>query len=322
MNGRDLALFLGRWGFDPTLLVPLAAAGVLYLAGVRRVDRRYPRSGWPPIRSVSFFTGLVLLYLVLLGPVGEFDDVFFWDHMVQHMVLTMVAPPLLLLGSPTLLALRASAPSARRRFLRPILHSRVVRGISHPVIAWLLFAGTYVGTHFSPFYEYALTHPPVHDYVEHPLYLVTGLLFFWPVVAADASPWRLPPPVRILYLLAFMPVNTFTSIAIRSARGLLYPYYATVARPFGPGPMTDQLLAGSIMWIGGSLIMLGWILLAAMRWYLEDRTRTEHLDARLATNQPQRANAPGGLWWVPDPSGGSRLVTNLTVPDEDDSEPT
>jgi putative copper resistance protein D len=193
---------------------------------------------------------------------------------------------------PVTLALRASASRARRRVVLRIVHSGPVRVLTHPLVAWTLFAGVMVGTHFSPLYEAALEHVWIHD-LEHALYLASGLLFWWPMVGLDPSPWRMPHPLRLLYLFVAGPVNTFTALAIYSAKDLLYPFYATVQRSWGPTPLQDQQWAGALMWIVGDLILLISVVFAAAAWMRHDQAEAVRLDRRLDAERDHAPPRPG-----------------------------
>ena len=140
----------------------------------------------------------------------------------------MVAAPLIALAAPITLLLRLASPETRRRVVLPILHSRVMRFISFPAVAWIAFAAVMWGAHFSPLFDAALENPLAHD-LEHALFLGTALLFWWPVVAADPMPWRLAHPSRSLYTFLQMPQNTFLAVIILSASVPLYQHYATLA---------------------------------------------------------------------------------------------
>ena len=111
------------------------------------------------------------------------------------------------------------------------------------------------GTHFSPLFERSLEDPVVHD-LEHLLYLTAGLLFWWPAVALDPAPWRMPHPVRAMYLFLQMPQNTFLALAIYSASSPLYAHYANLGLSWGPSALVDQHLAGGLMWIIGDLVFV------------------------------------------------------------------
>lgn len=265
--------------------ITLAALG--YRSAVRRVVRAGSGGDWPRFRSVGFLAGLALLGAVLMGPIGAYDDTYFWAHMVQHIVLMMLAAPLLLLGAPVLLVLRVVGGPARRRWVVPVLRSRVVRLLTHPLVTWALFAATLLGTHFSPFYNYALTHPPVHRFVEHPLYLAVALLYFYPLIGRNPMPRRVPPIVKALSLLAMMGPESMTGFFLFSSTHVFYPAYLAVDRPFGPAPLFDQQLGGALMWGGGMIISAVWIVVAAREWLRAEERTARRLDQRL-----RRATAP------------------------------
>jgi putative copper resistance protein D len=273
---------LGTWTFDPLPAAGIIAAAVAYCWAAVAVSRRQPGRPWPKRRTASFLGGLVLTWIVLLGPIGAYDDVFFWAHMVQHIALMMVIAPLLLLGSPVLLLLRVTRPAARRRWIVPVLRSRAVYVLTGPVLTWVLFAGVLLGTHFSPFYDYALQHPNVHEFIEHPLYLGVALLYYYPLL--DANPCRrfMAPELRVLSLGLMMVPETLTGFFIYASNYVLYPFYTTVSRPFGPGPLADQQIGGVLMWAGGMVIDTGWLALACAAWLRSDRVKTRRLDAQIA----------------------------------------
>jgi putative copper resistance protein D len=276
----DPLALLGMWAFDPTVQVPLVAAAVGYLSAVRAVNRAHPANPVPVRRTVAFLAGLVAIELALQSPIEHYDTTLFSVHMVQHILLTLIAAPLLAAGAPITLLLRFSRANVRRRWILPILHSRAVKALTHPVVAWLLFAGVMWGSHFSPLFNASLEEPWIHQ-LEHVLYLTTALLFWWPIVGADPSPWRMPPPLRVLYAFLQMPQNTFLALAIYSASEPLYPHYATLQRTWGPTVLADQQLAGGLMWVIGDLAFLAAILFCVVQWMRQEDRDTARLDARL-----------------------------------------
>src|SRR5690606_32494929 len=132
-----------------------------------------------------------------------------------------VAAPLLLAGAPITLALRAASPAWRSRLLA-VLHSPVIRAVSFPVVAWVLFAATNWAWHYSTLYNDALENELLH-YLQHANFLAVALLFWWPVIGADPSPWRMPHPVRLLYLFLAMPQQSFLGVSLLQAPTTLYP---------------------------------------------------------------------------------------------------
>jgi putative membrane protein len=283
----ELPGVLLAWSFEPLALSSVALAAVAYLWALRRVRRRHPGSPPPTARTIAFLAGLAALLLALVSPIEAYEGDLFSVHMVQHMLIELVAAPLLLLGAPATLALRAASPSVRRRLLA-VLHSRVVAVVSFPLLAWVLFAAVNWGWHFSALYDQALESPPLH-YVQHATFLVAALLFWWPVVGADPSRWRLPHPLRLFYLFLAMPQNSFLGVALMSATTVLYPHYASVERTWGPSPLADQNLGGVVMWVFGDVIFLIAMGAVVASWVrLEDR-RTARLDARLDAQQAAQA---------------------------------
>jgi putative copper resistance protein D len=275
----DAITFLAAWTIEPTVALPLLAAALLWRWAVRRVDKAHPGNPVPGSRSMAFYGGLVAIAIALMSGIERYDTVLFSVHMVQHIILTLVAAPLFALSAPITLVLRLSSPGTRRRWILPVLHGRAVRAISFPVVAWLLFAGVMWGTHFSPVFDRALEDPIVHD-LEHVAYLATALLFWWPAIGLDPSPWRMNHPVRALYVFLQMPQNTFLAVAVLSASAPLYQHYATVVRSWGPTPLADQQTAGGIMWLVGDVIFLAAILLLLVAWMRHEEQTTAQVDRR------------------------------------------
>lgn len=274
------------WRFDPIAIIGLLVIAAAYLSAVRRVNRAHPGNRQSQYRSWLFLAGLGTIGVALLSPIEAYEGSLFSVHMVQHMLLELGAAPLLLAGAPITLALRVSPPSVRRRLLS-ILQSRLMHFVSFPVVAWLLFAAVNWGWHFSVLYDQALENTALH-YFQHATFLGAALLFWWPVVGADPSPWRLPHPVRILYVFLAMPQNSFLGVAISSAPLVLYPHYVTNGRDWGVSPLDDQALGGVIMWVVGDVFFLAWMMVVVALWMRYEDRRTERLDRRLAAERLAR----------------------------------
>lgn len=274
----DAAAFVLGWSFDLTVWLPLVAAAAAYLWAVRRVDAAHPASPVPADRPAFFLLGLVAIAIALQSGIERYDTTLFSVHMVQHVILIFLAAPAIVLAAPITLILRAAAPGTRRRWILPILHSRAVRVIGHPLVAWLLFTAVMWGTHFSPLFDAALENPLLHD-LEHVLYLASAILFWWPIVGRDPSPWRMGHPARLLFLFIQMPFNSFLGVAILFSGTVLYPHYATTGRPWGPTPLEDQQAAGAIMWGLGDAGFLLALLLATAAWMRHDEAVTRRREA-------------------------------------------
>jgi putative copper resistance protein D len=272
--------FLFDWGFDPLVWLPVIALAVAWWWAVRRVGRRHPRNPVPRKRSWFFYSGLFVITVALDSGLAQYDTTLFSVHMVQHLLLTLVGPPLLVLAAPVTLILRVASVEDRRRWILPVLHSRALRMLSFPPVAWVLFAGVMWASHFSPLFDVALENEWVHR-LEHGLYLSAALLFWWPVCGVDPSPWRMKWPGRLLYLGLAMPQNTFLALAIYSATVPLYAHYATLTLPWIPSALSDQQVAGGIMWLGGDLLFLFAILLGVGAWMRAEDVATAREDRRL-----------------------------------------
>ena len=284
------------WRLDPLALGLIVAAAAAWMWAVRRVAGRHPANPHPAYRSWFFGAGLVAIAVALLSPIEAYEGQLFSVHMVQHMLLELVAAPLLLAAAPITLTLRASSPRVRRGLL-VILHSPVVKLISFPVIAWLLFAAVNWGWHFSTLYDEALEHTLLH-YFQHATFLAAALLFWWPAIGADPSPWRLPFPVRLLYLFLAMPQNSFLGVALLQSSTVLYPHYVTNLRSWGPSPLEDQQLGGMIMWVFGDMAFLVGMAVVVWLWSRNEDRRTARLDRRLAAERAARGEEP----WEPSRS--------------------
>ena len=280
-----LVSFLLDWSFDPTVWLPALAAILLWRAGLTRVNRAHPDNPVPRARTVAWLLGIATILFALDSGIGLYDTTLFSDHMVQHLLLTLIAPPLLLYAGPITLILRASSAETRHRWILPVLHSRVLRALSFPVVAAVLFAAVMWGTHFSPLFDLSLENVPVHM-LEHALFLASALLFWWPIVGPDPSPWRMSSAVRVMYAGIQMPQMTFLAVAVYMASTPLYHHYATTVRSWGPTPLEDQQLAGAIMWLGGDFAFLVTVLLLVAVWMRDEERRTVGEERRL---EPQRA---------------------------------
>jgi putative membrane protein len=282
-----------EWRFDPLVIGLMGATAVAYLWAVRTVNRAHPRNPHPRLRTWLFMGGLVAIGLALASPIEAYEGVLFSVHMVQHLLLMLVAAPLLLAGGPITLTLRAASPSVRRGLLR-VLHSPVVRAISFPVLTWVLFAAVNWGWHFSTLYDQALENQLLH-YVQHASFLGAALLFWWPITGVDPAPWRMPYPVRLFYLFLALPQNSFLGVALLSAGTVLYPHYATNIRTWGPSPLEDQQLGGVLMWVAGDIAFLVGMVVVIVAWMRAEERKTARLDERLAAERAARGEEP----WTP-----------------------
>jgi putative copper resistance protein D len=276
ISGLSAGDVLRAWSLEPSIVLPLAAAAGLYGIGVRRLTRRRVR--WRTRRTVCFLAGIGVLYVALGSPIEAYSDWLLSVHMVQHLVLTLIAPPLLLLGRPITLAIAASPRVARPR-IAALAHGRVAHGLGSPAIGFASLAIVLWVSHFSPLYEVALVNVAVHR-AEHLAYVATALLFWWPIVARDPGAARLSHPTRMLYMFLAMPVMSLLGLAVSSAGHVLYAHYVTTSALLGTSALADQRLAGTIMWV--SSMMVGVVALSAVLidWMDWDEREAARADLR------------------------------------------
>jgi cytochrome c oxidase assembly factor CtaG len=236
---------------------------------------------WPARRTVYFLSGIGALVLALLSPIEAYDTVLFSVHVVQHMLLTMAAAPLLALGAPITLALRVAKGRTRRRMVR-VLHSPPLKVVGNPLVAWVLFTLTLYALYFSPLFDLTLRQPLVHDLV-HLHFIAVGLLFWWPLAGLDPSRWRLPHVARLLFVFLMVPFHAFLGVAIMNSGRVLAPTLESFQRSWGPTPLADQQTGGAILWGAGDLIAITAVLGILISWAsYEEKVVAVREDRRLA----------------------------------------
>jgi len=253
------SLLVSDWALSPSVIVPAAACAVLYALAVRRAGGR-----WPLRRTASFLGGIACALVALESGIDVFDSQMLSVHMVQHMLLLLVAPPLLLGGRPVVLALRSLSPGPRKVFAKVMDRTRTYTA---PVPALPVFSVVVLFTHLPSFYDATLRHPALH-YSEHALYLLAGVMMFSPLVDGDPAPrHRLGGLGKLSYLIAAMMPMALVGAYLNRHATLLYPAYGPPARALGISAVDDQAQAGAIMWVLGGTIMVAvglWAAVAAM----------------------------------------------------------
>jgi cytochrome c oxidase assembly factor CtaG len=283
----DPGTMLGRWSLSPLPLLGCVALGVWYAAAARRARAR----GLPVARRrlIAFWGGLAVLLVALCSAVDTYADVSFTVHMVQHLLLSFVAPPLLAFGAPLALAMRASSPERARR-LSGWLRSGPVRTLSNPVVGFAIFAGLPFVLHLSPVYDLALRDAWVHA-LEHVVLLGAGIVYWWPIVGGDPMPHRPGYGARVLSLLLLLPAQAFLALTLFVADAPLYPTYADAPAPFGgAAALGDQRTAAALMWVLGSAFTITAALVTAARWRADEETRQRRLDELEVTTPPRGAS--------------------------------
>jgi putative copper resistance protein D len=259
------------WQFAPLVTASVAVLGGLYLYGMWRVYRRHPAGPWPLLRAASFLAGLATVVIATQSSVGVYDDVLFSDHMVQHLLLIMVAPPLFVAGRPIMLLLHASRNPVHR-WTKVVIRSRAVSALTCPPVAAVIYTATIVGTHLTGFMNVTLHHDAAHN-AEHALYLVSGYLYFLPLLGSEPIRWKMSFPSRFLLLALTMPVDTFVGVVLLQSNHELFSAYRDQPRSWGPSLLYDLHLGGAIMWVGGDAIMFLLILCVFIAFLRDKRAQ-------------------------------------------------
>lgn len=249
---------LAAWTIPPWFTATVIVSGIIYARGFMRLHRQMPHR-FPFWRLGAFLGGLGALLVAISSPLAAFDDLLLQVHMVQHMLLMFVAPPMLLLGAPTIPLLRGLPPRVAKYLLGPLLKSRTLAMIAdvlgHPVTGWLALATATWVWHAPGPYQLALRSEGWHQ-VEHACFIGAAMLFWWPVVQPWPSRMHWPRWTMVPYLLLADGQNTILSALLTFSDRVIYPYYQTVPRVAGITPLSDQVTAGVIMWVPGSLFFL------------------------------------------------------------------
>ena len=249
---------LSSWSIDPKLALGLIVTAIFYLRGWRVLHRITPNR-FPMWRFYAFLGGLTALWLAIASPLDALSGLLLSAHMMQHLLLLTVAPPLILLGSPLLPLLRGLPRTFAHDGVGPFLAwpalQQFGRTLTHPVVCWLAMVVSLCAWHVPAAFELALRSPAWHK-VEHVCFFVTALLFWWPVIRPFPSRPHWPLWALPIYLLAADIVNTGLCAILSFSEHVIYPVYATVPRLFGTTALSDQASAGVIMWVPGSIAFL------------------------------------------------------------------
>lgn len=244
---------LASWSFPAWVTALDLLSALLYLRGWLVLRRIIP-SRFPAWRMLSFLAGIASLQIALASPIDAFDAFSLTDHMSQHMILMMLVPPLVLLANPMIPVLRGFPRPVARKVLAPILRwpplVRFFRTITHPAFCWIAFSISMIGWHMPGPYDLALRSDTWHE-IEHASFLVTSLLFWWPVVQPWPSRARRPRWTVPVYLILADFVNTAVSAFLVFSGRVLYSPYLTFPRLGSMSAANDQVLAGVVMWFVG-----------------------------------------------------------------------
>jgi len=275
------------WRFDYILGTAAVAVVVLYLLGVRRLRNR--GDSWPPGRTVAWLIGCLTIVLATSSGLGRYAQSQFSLHMISHMMLGMMAPILLVLGAPITLALRAlpaagrNNPPGLREAIVAVVHGRLARILTHPLVVLPLFIGSFYAIYFTGLFNDMIT-----SHFGHLLmgvhFLFVGYLYYWVIIGVDPGPRRVQPMVKLGLLLAALPFHAFFGLALMNSHELLAPdYYRELALPWVGDLVADQRVGGAIAWGATELPILIVLIALLAQWAKaddrENRRSDRHKDA-------------------------------------------
>ncbi|MDR3576793.1 MAG: cytochrome c oxidase assembly protein [Anaerolineaceae bacterium] len=269
---------LQEWNWAPSIWLGVSLLVMLYLGAAGPIRSHFKDSQAVSHWQIFYFLfGALIIWFALVSPLdAAADDYLFSAHMLQHLLLTLVAPPLLLLGTPGWM-------------LRPLMKSKIVKSIlrvlTAPVLAYLIFNLDFLAWHIPAFYEATLQNESIHI-VEHLSFVITATLTWWPVLSPLDELPPLPAPVQILYLFLEGVPTTVLSAIIVFANNVLYPTYAAAPRAFGISALTDQSIAGLVMGMPGGMIYLLALTIVFFRWNSREEKR-DLLESGGAIKSPQ-----------------------------------
>ncbi|MBE2197411.1 MAG: cytochrome c oxidase assembly protein [Anaerolinea sp.] len=307
---------LSSWDWRPEVIITLALAGTLYLTGWRRLrqrtvgankqqsDRRQraSRSHWRLTarwRPVAYLSGLVVIGIALLSPIDSLAQQLFLMHMIQHLLLIMIAPPLLLIANPLpfiLWGLPANGRAIAGRALGSLLHRdsrsrRWLRSATSPGIVWMFSVIAIVGWHDPNAYNAALQYQTIHD-IEHLFFFAAGMLYWWHVTGAGPRIHKQFGLVgRVIFALAAIPPNMALGAVLAFVNEPVYTYYLAVPRLWNISVIDDQRIGGVIMWVPGSMMYIIAALILASRLLDQESSKPALPEANWATQD--NLAAPG-----------------------------
>jgi putative copper resistance protein D len=278
----NLTRVLLAYDADGLMLALLIFAVALYIKGVLILSRRGVK--WPVGRTIAFAIGISAVDFATSGGLGVYSRFAFSNHMMAHMVLGMIAPIGIVLGAPITLALR-TLPQARnkeewgvRGAFIAILHSRLSRIYTNPVVALAIFDGSLFALYFTPLFGNLMQGHSGHFFMSlH--FLLAGILFFQVLIGIDPMPNKIPHLVKIIIIFAAMSIHAFFSISVMSATTLLdNGFFALLERPWATDLLADQKLGGSIGWAMGEIPILLALFATFMQWQRADKNEANRID--------------------------------------------
>ncbi|KAA9160851.1 bifunctional copper resistance protein CopD/cytochrome c oxidase assembly protein [Amycolatopsis acidicola] len=275
---------LFSWRFDLVYGTAALVLAGLYIAGVLRLRRR--GDSWPVGRTVAWLLGCFVLLMATSSGLGKYSPAMFSVHMGGHMLLSMVAPVLFVLGGPVTLALRAlpaagkESPPGPREWILAFVRSPLAKVLTHPVVALLLFVGSFYVLYFSGLFDTALNYHWAH-LVMNAHFLLSGYVFYWPVIGIDPAPRRLPHLGRLGMMFAAMPFHAFFGVILMSKQTIIgETFYQQLNLPWVTDLLADQRLGGGIAWASGEVPVLLVLIALLVQWARADEREAKRNDRR------------------------------------------
>ncbi|GAB3581680.1 cytochrome c oxidase assembly protein [Amycolatopsis endophytica] len=279
-----LLRLLFDWRFDLVYGTAAIVLAVLYLVGVRRLRRNGIE--WPVGRTVAWLAACAVLLIATSSGIGRYSPAMFSVHMGSHMLLSMIAPVLFVLGGPVTLAMRAlpvagrDAPPGPREWLLAAVHSPVARLLTHPIVALALFVGSFYALYFSGLFDSALNYHWAH-LLMNAHFLLAGYVFYWPVIGVDQAPRRLPHLGRLGMMFAAMPFHAFFGVILMSKQTVIGDnFYRALHLPWVSDLLADQRLGGGIAWASGEVPVLLVLIALLVQWARADAREAKRKDRR------------------------------------------
>ncbi len=281
--------------FDAPAVLGVLLAGTLYVRAARR-------RAWPPGRTTAFLAGLMTIVLVTCSPLAVYDTTFFWVRAVQTVTLLMITPLLLALGAPIRLLLdTVEAPWLRRHGRGPL-----ARALTFPPVVTVVLIAPVLVLYLTPLYDVTLRSPVAAGLVRLVLVLA-GFTYFWTRLGLDPTPREDPHLVSVWIAFAEVIFDGALGLVLWLGPLLAPAHYAAAHPGRGPDPRTDQIVGAGVLWIGGDVAGLPFVVALFVRWARDDERRAKQIDVRLDEEAASGAASTSGLWWENDPALSDRF---------------
>lgn len=277
-----VARLLFDWRFDLVLGTAAIVMALVYLAGVRRLQRR--GDVWPVGRSIGFLLGCLVLLVATSSGIGRYMPAVFSVHMSAHMLLSMLTPILLVLGAPMTLALRAlpaagkNDPPGPREWLLAALHSKFSRLLTNPIVATALFVGGFYGLYFGGIFD-SIAGSHAGHVAMNIHFLLSGYVFYWVVIGIDPTPRPIPHLGKLAMVFGSLPLHAFFGVVLMGMNTVLgETFYRSLQLPWQNDLLADQKLGGGIAWSAGEVPLVVVLLALLIQWTRSDRRTAKRLD--------------------------------------------